>query len=101
MADDYKWMPDMMKMFASGIKRYSYLVTNAMENVATDISVGMNGYQAAEAQRQQSGTTTLGSIDTAAIYAAVKDGASDATISISLDGRELRRTLSDLGVSFA
>ena len=101
MADDYKWMPDMMKMFASGIKRYSYLVTNAMENVATDISVGMNGYQAAEAQRQQSGTTTLGSIDTAAIYAAVKDGASDATISINLDGRELRRTLSDLGVSFA
>jgi TP901 family phage tail tape measure protein len=101
MADDNTWMPDMMKMFASGIKRYSYLVTNAMDNVATDISVGMNAHEAADARRQETSSTVLGSLDAAAIYTAVKDGASDATISINIDGRELRRTLSGLGVSLA
>ncbi len=100
MADDYKWMPDMMKMFAKGIRDYSGLVTNAIDSVATDISVGMNGYQAQAGDTQALGATIAGSIDAAAIYSAVRDGAADATIVINLDGRELRRELNGLGVVF-
>lgn len=100
MADDYKWMPDMMKMFAKGIRDYSGLVVGAMDSVATDISVGMNGYQAQAGDTQALGATIAGSIDAAAIYSAVREGAADATIVINLDGRELRRELSSLGVVF-
>ena len=100
MADDYTWMPDMMKMFAKGIRDYSGLVTNAIDSVATDISVGMNGYQAQAGDTQALGATIAGSIDAAAIYSAVREGAADATIVINLDGRELRRELSSLGVVF-
>lgn len=100
MADDYKWMPDMMKMFAKGIRDYTGLVTGAVDSVATDISVGMNGYQAQAGDTQALGATIAGSIDAAAIYSAVRDGAADATIVINLDGRELRRELNGLGVVF-
>lgn len=100
MADDYTWMPDMMKMFAKGIRDYSGLVTNAIDSVATDISVGMNGYQAQSSDTAALGATIAGSIDAAAIYSAVRDGAADATIVINLDGRELRRELNGLGVVF-
>lgn len=100
MADDYKWMPDMMKMFAKGIRDYSGLVVGAVDSVATDISVGMNGYQAQAGDTQALGATIAGSIDAAAIYAAVREGAADATIVINLDGRELRRELNGLGVVF-
>ena len=101
MADDYKWMPDMMKMFAKGIRDYTGLVTSAIDSVATDISVGMNGYQAQAGDTQALGATIAGSIDAAAIYSAVREGAADATIVINLDGRELRRELNGLGVVFA
>lgn len=100
MADDYKWMPDMMKLFAKGIRDYSGLVTGAIDSVATDISVGMNGYQAQSSDTAALGATIAGSIDAAAIYSAVRDGAADATIVINLDGRELRRELNGLGVVF-
>ena len=101
MADDYKWMPDMMKMFAQGINKYAYLVQQAAENAATDIMVGMSAAQAFEYQREAAGSNLRGEVDASAIYAAVREGASDATISISIDGRELRRTLDGLGVVLA
>ena len=101
MADDYTWMPDMMKMFAKGIRDYTGLVSSAVDSVATDISVGMNGYQAQAGDTQALGATIAGSIDAAAIYSAVREGAADATIVINLDGRELRRELNGLGVVFA
>ena len=101
MADDNTWMPDMMKMFAKGIRDYTGLVSSAVDSVATDISVGMNGYQAQAGDTQALGATIAGSIDAAAIYSAVREGAADATIVINLDGRELRRELNGLGVVFA
>lgn len=100
MADDYKWMPDMMKLFAKGIRDYTGIVTSAVDSVATDISVGMNGYQSQAGDTKALGAAISGSIDAAAIYAAVRDGASDATVVINLDGRELRRELDGLGVVF-
>ena len=35
MADDYKWMPDMMTLFAKGIKDNAHKVESAVDNVAT------------------------------------------------------------------
>ena len=101
LAKDYTWMPDMMKMFAQGINKYSYLVQQAADNAATDIMVGMSAAQALEYQREAAGSNLRGEVDASAIYAAVREGASDATISISIDGRELRRTLDGLGVVLA
>lgn len=100
MADDYKWMPDMMKLFAKGIRDYTGIVTSAVDSVATDISVGMNGYQSQAGDTQALGAAISGSIDAASIYAAVREGASDATIVINIDGREFRRELDALGVQF-
>lgn len=101
MADDYTWMPDMMKSFAKGIKDNAYLVTQAIDDVATDISVGMNGYEAQQADSSSVANAILGAIDPAAIYNAVREGASDAEITIDIDGRDLRRNLGALGVQFA
>ena len=101
MADDYTWMPDMMKSFAKGIKDNAYLVTQAIDDVATDISVGMNGYSEQQADSSGVANAILGAIDPAAIYNAVREGASDAEITIDIDGRDLRRNLGALGVQFA
>lgn len=99
LADDYKWMPDMMKLWAQGIKKYSYLVEGALENLGTDISVGVNGYKEQAAEHRAEARNVYGNgLDADAVYAAVKQGASDATVSIVLDGRELRRTLDGMGV---
>lgn len=99
LADDYKWMPDMMKLWAQGIKKYSYLVEGALENLGTDISVGVNGYKEQAAEHRAEARNVYGNgLDADALYAAVKQGASDATVSIVLDGRELRRTLDGMGV---
>lgn len=99
--DDYKWMPDMMKLYAKGIKDNAYLVTQAIDDVATDISVGVNGYSAQQADSSGVASAILGAIDPAAIYNAVREGASDAEITIDIDGRDLRRNLGALGVQFA
>lgn len=99
--DDYKWMPDMMKLYAKGIKDNAYLVTQAIDDVATDISVGVNGYSAQQADSSNVASAILGAIDPAAIYNAVREGASDAEITIDIDGRDLRRNLGALGVQFA
>lgn len=99
--DDYKWMPDMMQLYAKGIKDNAYLVTEAVDDVATDISVGFNGYAQTSAENSDVTGAILGAIDPDAIYSAVRDGASDANITIDIDGRDLRRNLSALGVQFA
>lgn len=70
-------------------------------NTATDISVGYNGYQAEAAANSDIANALYGAIDPYAIYAAVREGASDAEITIDIDGRDLRRNLSALGVQFA
>lgn len=101
MAKDYAWMPDMMKLYAKGIKDNAYLVTEAVDDVATDISVGFNGYAQTSAENSDVTGAILGAIDPDAIYSAVRDGASDANITIDIDGRELRRNLGALGVQFA
>ena len=102
MADDYKWMPDMMTLFAKGIKDNAHKVESAVDNVATDISVGLNGNNA----NQLAATSSLGSslgelIDTGAVYEAIKEGMESANIGIELDGREFGRTLRGLGVSLS
>lgn len=101
MADDNTWMPDMMQLFAKGIKDNAYLLNNAIDDVATDISVGVNGYSAQQADSSNVANAILGAIDPAAIYNAVREGASDAEITIDIDGRDLRRNLGALGVQFA
>ena len=101
MADDNTWMPDMMQLFAKGIKDNAYLLNNAIDDVATDISVGMNGYSEQQADSSNVASAILGAIDPAAIYNAVREGASDAEITIDIDGRDLRRNLGALGVQFA
>lgn len=99
--DDYKWMPDMMKLYAKGIKDNAYLVTQAIDDVATDISVGMNGYSERSSDNSSVASAIMNAIDPAAIYAAVRDGASDAEITIDIDGRTLRRSLGAMGVQLA
>ena len=101
MADDNTWMPDMMQLFAKGIKDNAYLLNNAIDDVATDISVGVNGYSAQQVDSSGVASAILGAIDPAAIYNAVREGASDAEITIDIDGRDLRRNLGALGVQFA
>ena len=71
------------------------------ESTATDITVGYNGLAASAAESSNVASAVLTAIDPNAIYEAVKDGASDATITIDIDGRDLRRNLSALGVQFA
>lgn len=71
------------------------------ESTATDITVGYNGLAASAAESSNVASAVLTAIDPNAIYEAVKDGASDATITIDIDGRDLRRNLGALGVQFA
>ena len=68
---------------------------------ATDICVGYSGYSAEAAANSDLANAVYGAIDPYAIYAAVREGASDAEITIDIDGRDLRRNLSALGVQFA
>lgn len=97
----HTFAPDMMQLYAKGIKDNAYLVTHAIDDVATDISVGMNGYSEQQADSSGVANAILGAIDPAAIYNAVREGASDAEITIDIDGRDLRRNLGALGVQFA
>lgn len=83
----------------SATKNSAYIPSGL--NTATDISVGYNGYQAEAAANSDIANAVYGAIDPYAIYAAVREGASDAEITIDIDGRDLRRNLSTLGVQFA
>ena len=58
MADDYTWMPDMMKMFAQGIKDNAHLVRNAAENafdLGGVVTAGFSGETVSDAGVQRSG----------------------------------------------
>ena len=102
LSDFHTYAPDMMKLYASGIKKNAYRVKDAISGVATDISVGLNGNNA----NQLAATSSLGSsigalIDAGAVYEAIKEGMESANIGIELDGREFGRTLRGLGVSLS
>ena len=80
-------------------KNAAFLPSRA--NTETDISVGYNGYASSAAENAGVANAVFAAIDPNAIYEAVRDGASDANITIDIDGRDLRRNLSALGVQFA
>ena len=79
-ADTYG--PDFMKLYAKGIEDYSYLVKNAVSDVAMDM-------------------TSLGTLDPESIYGAVRQGSEDANVSIYIGERELGRALRGMGVQLA
>ena len=83
----------------SNTKNSAYMPSR--NDSATDISVGYSGYSAEAAANSDLANAVYGAIDPYAIYAAVREGASDAEITIDIDGRDLRRNLSALGVQFA
>lgn len=84
---------------AKATKNAAFLPSRA--NAETDISVGYNGYASSAAENAGVANAVFAAIDPNAIYEAVRDGASDANITIDIDGRDLRRNLSALGVQFA
>jgi hypothetical protein len=73
--------PDMMKSYSEGIKDYSYLVRNAVDDVAVDVSNGFG-------------------LDSDSIYSAVRQGSEDANIGLSIGEREFTRVLRGMGVVF-
>jgi hypothetical protein len=73
--------PDMMKSYSKGIKDYSYLVRNAVDDVAVDVSNGFG-------------------LDSDSIYSAVRQGSEDANIGLSIGEREFTRVLRGMGVVF-
>lgn len=102
MADADTWMPDMMKLMANGIKKNANLVTNAVDDVATDVQIGFNQNQLDAISGVNGLNSTLtGILDAGAIYEAIKMGAENANIGISIDGREFGRTIRGLGVSLS
>lgn len=80
--DFNQWPKHMMDNYARGIESARYIVKDAVADVAADVSVLSSPF------------------DTAAMYDAVKSGASDASISLSIGDREFTRALRDMGVIF-
>lgn len=76
------WPEHFMENYSHGIENAKYLVQNAVADVAADVSVLSNP------------------LDAAAIYEAVRSGASDAAISFGIGDREFTRALRDMGVQF-
>ena len=76
------WPKHMMQNYASGIESMRFLVKNAVADVSADVAVLENPINADE------------------MYDAVRRGASDAHMSLSIGGRDFSRTLKDLGVVF-
>ena len=77
-----QWPIHMMQNYARGIESARYIVKDAVADVATDVSVLSRPF------------------DTAAMYDAVRAGASDASISLAIGDREFTRALRDMGVIF-
>lgn len=77
-----QWPIHMMQNYARGIESARYIVKDAVADVAADVSVLSNPF------------------DTAAMYDAVRAGASDASISLAIGDREFTRALRDMGVIF-
>ena len=80
------WAPHMMENYAKGIQDNSYLVQNAVKDVAGDVA--------------SLSTLNNQTLDSNSIYNAVRGGASDANISVVIGDRELARKLKDMGVVF-
>lgn len=80
--DFNQWPKHMMDNYARGIESARYIVKDAVADVAADVSVLSSPF------------------DTAAMYDAVKAGASDASISLAIGDREFTRALRDMGVIF-
>lgn len=76
------WPKHMMQNYASGIESMRFLVKNAVADVSADVAVLENPINADE------------------MYDAVRRGASDANMSLSIGGRDFSRTLRDMGVVF-
>lgn len=80
--DFNSWPKHMMDNYARGIESARYIVKDAVADVAADVSLLASPF------------------DTAAMYDAVRSGASDADISLSIGDREFTRALRDMGVIF-
>lgn len=82
MKDFNSWPRHMMQNYASGIESMRFLVKNAVADVSADVAVLENPFNASD------------------MYDAVRRGASDANMSLSIGGRDFSRTLKDMGVVF-
>lgn len=89
MADDYKWMPDMMKLFATGIEQNIPLV----ENAVSQVSGAMQG------ELQQDYSPQLGEINASikgmapgetAVYVQISDGQLERALAKVTRGQALR-----------
>lgn len=76
------WPRHMMENYANGIEEARFLVRDAVNNVAQDVTIMANP------------------MDVNQIYDAVRSGASDATLNVAIGEREFSRTLRSLGVQF-
>lgn len=76
------WPRHMMENYANGIDAARYLVKDAVTDVAADVSVLSDPF------------------DYASMYNAVRSGASDAELSLSIGEREFTRALKEMGVAF-
>ena len=74
---------DFMKLYAEGIDASKYLVKEAVADVASDMAAIANPL-----------------LDASEMYDAVRRGASDANMSVSIGDREFGRLLRDMGVQF-
>ena len=80
--DFNSWPRHMMENYAEGIDASRFLVRNAVADVAEDVTVLANPFDSSE------------------MYNAVRAGASDANITLTIGDREFTRALKDLGVEF-
>lgn len=76
------WPRHMMANYAAGIESMRFLVQNAVADVSADVAVLENPINSDE------------------IYSAVRSGASDANVRLSIGDREFTRALRDMGVVF-
>lgn len=78
-----QWPLHFMENYAQGLEGARYLVQNAVDRIADDIAVLENPMSADE------------------MYSAVRQGASDANLTLAIGDRELGRVLRDMGVVFS
>lgn len=76
------WPKHFMQQYAEGIEASKYLVKDAINDVAQDVTILANP------------------MDLESIYGAVKAGASDASLSLAIGEREFTRSMRGMGVSF-
>ena len=78
-----EWMPDFMKLLAEGIDSNKYLIDTSVKGLSLDIANSM-----------------MDVLDPNEFYDAVRDGASNANINLSIGERDFIRVLREMGVSF-